>query len=169
MWDKKSRFTALVQATSSRLYRYAWWLCRDKHIAEDLVQETYARAWKSLGDLRDEKAALSWLMTTLRRENARRFEKIQPAYSDIEIEGVVDLYQHYDTSTEAFVLRQALIRLSVEYREPLILQVLEGWSCEEIAKHLDISINAVMTRLFRARKKLRDQVEGEVEGKVSKL
>ncbi len=71
MWDKKSRFTALVQATSSRLYRYAWWLCRDKHIAEDLVQETYARAWKSLGDLRDEKAALSWLMTTLRRENAR--------------------------------------------------------------------------------------------------
>jgi len=42
-----------------------------KHIAEDLMQETYGRAWKALGDLRDEKAALSWLMTTLRRENAR--------------------------------------------------------------------------------------------------
>lgn len=169
MWDKKSRFTALVQATSSRLYRYAWWLCQDKHIAEDLVQETFARAWKSLCDLRDEKAALAWLMTTVRRENARRFERVQPEFSVMEVDALADHYQHYDTSTEAFVVRQALVRLPVEYREPLLLQVLEGYSCDEIAEQLNISSNVVMTRLFRARQKLRELINGKKKGKVNEL
>jgi len=169
MWDKKSRFTALVQATSSKLYRYAWWLCQDKQIAEDLVQETFARAWKSLEDLREEKAALAWLMTTLRHENARRFEQVQAEFSAMEVDALADHYQHYDTSTEAFVLRQALVKMPKKYCEPLILQVLEGLSCDEIADQLEISTSAVMTRLFRARQKLREMINGNKVEKVSEL
>ena len=61
----------------------------------------------------------------------------------------------YDDSAEAFALRNALKRLPEDYREPLEMQVLGGFSCDEIAGMLDISSSAVMTRLFRARKKMR--------------
>ncbi|MCV5390693.1 hypothetical protein OFC62_38855, partial [Escherichia coli] len=59
-------------------------MCKDKAIAEDLVQETCLRAWKSLDSLQDEKAAKSWLITILRRENARRFERKQFDLVDID-------------------------------------------------------------------------------------
>jgi len=66
----------------------------------------------------------------------------------------------YDTSTEAFVLRQALAKLPDEYREPLILQVIAGYSIKEIALQMDLSTGAVMTRVHRARQKLRDTLQG---------
>ena len=69
----------------------------------------------------------------------------------------------FDTSTEAFVLRQALARLPEDYREPLIMQVLGGFSCEEIAEALGISSSAVMTRLFRSRKQMREILTGDAE------
>ena len=61
MWNKKSRFTVIVEALSSDLYRYAYWLSGDKHTAEDLVQETFMRAWRALDSLRDEHSAKAWL------------------------------------------------------------------------------------------------------------
>lgn len=158
----------IVNALSADLYRYAYWLCKDKAQAEDLVQETYARAWRSLDSLRDEKAAKSWLITTLRREHARQFERTRPQIVDIDMEAVADTTTEYDTSTEAFVLRRALAELSEEYREPLLLQVLNGYNCSEIAEQLDLSSSAVMTRLFRARQVLREKLT-EVETTESKV
>lgn len=73
--EKKVRYEKLVQVYHSELYRFAYWLCRDPNIAEDLVQETFLRAWRSLDSLLDQKAAKPWLLTIVRRENARRFER----------------------------------------------------------------------------------------------
>ena len=101
MRDKQTWFTALVNALSADLYRYAYWLCRDQDMAEDLVQETFARAWRSLDSLRDDRAAKSWLLTTLRREHARQYERTQPEFTDTDIEELVDPRPDYDTSTEA--------------------------------------------------------------------
>ncbi len=61
-----------------------------KPVAEDLVQETFLRAWKSLDSLTDAAAAKSWLITILRRENARRFERKQFDYQDIEQDVLLD-------------------------------------------------------------------------------
>jgi len=161
----------MVDALSSDLYRYACWLCKDKTLAEDLVQETFTRAWRSLDSLRDEKAAKSWLFTTLRRENARQYERIRPDFADVEVEDIADSHQDLDTSTEAFVLRRALSKLSEDYREPLVLQVLGGFSCDEIAQQLGVSKAAVMTRLFRARQTLREILIGndQIDTEVRKL
>ncbi len=148
-------FEDLVVCYSKDLQRYALWLAGDRHTAEDLVQETLLRAWKSLHKLQNPKAIKGWLITILRRENARRFERYQPQISSIPTEELGDRHQDYDTSTEAFVLRQALDALPVEYREPLILQVVHGFSQKEIALRLSISSAGVGTRLFRARQKLR--------------
>jgi RNA polymerase sigma-70 factor (ECF subfamily) len=161
VWDKQSRFTALVNALSGDLYRYAYWLCGQRAAAEDLVQETFARAWRSLDQLRDDAAAKGWLFTTLRREHARQFERVQPAFENTNIEDIADYRRDFDDRPEALALRLALARLPQEYREPLVLQVLGGFSGEEIAAMLGVTSNTVMVRLYRARQKLRQQLSGE--------
>ena len=151
---KRSEFEGLVRAYSPELYRYAYWLCRDRFTAEDLVQETFARAWSALSALRDAQAARKWLYTILRREHARLYERKR---LDIDAEQDLDAIPDYRStavSTE-FELREALHGLPEAYREPLLLQVVGGFSCEEIAAIMEITIGATMTRLSRARLALR--------------
>ncbi len=152
MGNAQVRFEALVHAWSADLYRFAFWLCRHRAQAEDLVQETFLRAWRSLGKLREERAAKSWLMTIMRHEHARQYERYRPEFEDIELDeiGVATA-----PTVDALLLRRALLTLSPEYREPLLLQVLGGYDCGEIASLMNLSKGSVMTRLFRARQKLR--------------
>lgn len=163
MWHKEARFTALVNALSGDLYRYAFWLCRHREHAEDLVQETFARAWRAIEDLRDDRAARAWLLVTLRREHARYYERERPVMTDIDPDTMPALRRDFDGSTEAWVLRRELARLSIDYSEPLILQVLGGYSGEEIAEMLNLTPAAVTTRLFRARQQLRRALRGDVD------
>jgi RNA polymerase sigma-70 factor (ECF subfamily) len=156
MIDKKRKYALLIEAHSQDLYKYALWLCKDKAMAEDVMQEAFLRAWKSLDNLREAKAAKGWLFTIFRREHARQFERKRFDYTDVEsMDTIADARMGYDDRPEAYALRNALKRLPAEYREPLEMQVLGGFSCNEIANILDISSSAVMTRLFRARKKMR--------------
>lgn len=163
MWTRDAGFTALVNAYAGDLFRFAYWLCRNRDDAEDLVQETFARAWKFLDTLQDETAAKSWLLTTLRREHARRYERSRVEDHSIPLDGmeVADTHRDLDDSVEAFNLHRALAEMPVEYREPLVLQVLGGYSCKEIGAMIDASESAVMTRLFRARQRLRLALAGE--------
>lgn len=165
MISKQRRYETLVRALHGDLYRYAYWLVHDKAVAEDLVQETFLRAWKSLDSLKDEKAAKAWLITILRRENARRFERKQFDLTDIDDHHVADLHSTSpDQDAEHHLLRQKMAQLEPDYREPLILQVLYGFSGDEIATILELNRNTVMTRLFRARNQLRDALGGnEIE------
>jgi len=159
MRAKQAMFTALVNAHAADLYRYAFWLCRDRTLAEDLVQETFARAWRAFDSLRDHNAARQWLITTLRREHARLFARQQPEIIEVDLDGLESVQPGYDTRVEVLVLRKALAKLPNEYLEPLLLQVLWGYSCDEIAGLLGLSGGAVMTRLSRARRKLRNLLE----------
>lgn len=159
--DRESRFNALISVYMDDLYRYAYWLTHDRAVADDLVQETMVRAWKSMDRLQNPKAVKGWLITILRRENARRFERYQPKQSAIPTEELAARKAEYDTSTEAFVLRRALERLPEDYREPLLLQVIHGYSQKEIAAQLGLSSAGAGTRLFRARQKLREMLDAE--------
>ncbi|NOH70683.1 sigma-70 family RNA polymerase sigma factor [Vibrio pectenicida] len=158
--DRQRKYEALVRAYHRDLYRYAYWLCKDKSVAEDLVQETCLRAWKSLESLQDEKAAKSWLITILRRENARRFERKQFDLVDIDDHAndakVSDAPHHQSQWIQAQIMK-----LEDEYREPLFLQVVGGFSGEEIGEILGLNKNTVMTRLFRARNQLKDMLDTE--------
>jgi RNA polymerase sigma-70 factor (ECF subfamily) len=132
------------------------------------VQETFLRAWKALESLKDPNAVKSWLFTIYRRENARRFEKIRPETTPIDDVNVDKFAQLEDdfAKTEVIALRECLKELPGEYLEPLLLQVLGGYSCDEIGEIMDIKPGAVMTRVFRARKKLRAILEDDgVEGR----
>lgn len=161
MKAKQKRYEALVHAFHADIYRYAYWLVKDKAVAEDIVQETFLRAWRSLDSLNDNQAAKAWLITILRRENARRFERKQLETVDIDDVSVFDEDISAEQDVHQRELGRLLSTLSDEYREPLILQLLFGFSGEEIATHMRLNKNTVMTRLFRARNQLRDVLERE--------
>ncbi|ROQ29909.1 RNA polymerase RpoE-like sigma-24 subunit [Gallaecimonas pentaromativorans] len=159
MNSRQRRFEALVGALSTDLYRYGLWLTSDPGVADDLVQETFLRAWKYLDDLKDEKSARAWLITILRRENARRFERKQFDMTDYEEAHIADEHSlDSETQLSQLELQRAMGQLAVEYREPLVLQVLFGYSGEEIGQMLELNTNTVMTRLFRARNQLREML-----------
>lgn len=155
---REQLFNELFYRYENDLRRYAYWLAGDKPTADDLVQEALLRAWRSLHKLKDVQAGKGWLLTILRRENARRFERKRLKETNIPLEELRARERGFDTSTEAFVLRRALNQLPDEYREPLLRQVIDGYSQKEIAAQLGISPAGVGTRLFRARRKLRDSL-----------
>lgn len=143
------------------VFRFVYWLCRDRALAEDVVQETLLRAWRSLDSLGDEKAARPWLLTIARRELARVFERKRLPIVDIDAANEAEPdAMAVDDRHEVEEMRRAILKLDVVHREPLVLQVLLGYTTEEIARHLDISVAAVLTRLFRARQVLRQQLVG---------
>ena len=154
MFETKARFERLVRAYSGELYRYGYWLCRDRFIAEDLVQETFARAWSAWSTLRDETAARSWLYTILRNEHARLFERKRLDVADgLDLDAIED--ERLRNLSPELEMRDALHALPDGYREPLLLQVVGGFSCQEIAGIMKLTPGAVMTRLSRARLVLR--------------
>lgn len=167
---RHNRFNELAEAYGADLYRYAMWICGNDALAKDLVQETFLRAWKALDSLNDIGAAKSWLITILRREYARTFERKVPKFTDVDTVVVPEETElEPDDRTELRLLRQGIVGLPDKYREPLLMQVVLGYSCKEIAAALNISDSAVMTQLFRAREQLKaklqkDGVTGNVHG-----
>ena len=170
MLSKQRRYDSLVRALHADIFRYAYWLSGNKQVAEDITQETFLRAWRALDSLNDDKAAKAWLITILRRENARRFERKQFDYTDIEQEHLEDVFSgSSEDMTEQYWLQRQIGKLELEYREPLLLQIIGGFSGDEIAELLDLNRNTVMTRLFRARNQLKDALEqpdarGQING-----
>ncbi|MDH4002249.1 MAG: sigma-70 family RNA polymerase sigma factor, partial [Xanthomonadales bacterium] len=147
---RQATFTQLAQTYGTDLYRYAMWICGNDALAKDLVQETFLRAWKALDKLKDNKAVKSWLITILRREYARTFERKVPKFTDVDSVVVPeDSELEPEEQTEMRLLRQGIMKLAPKYREPLLMQVVLGYSCQEISEALDVSKSAVMTQLFR--------------------
>ena len=129
-----------------------------------MVQETFARAWRSWAELRDVTLAKAWLITILRNELARAFSCQKPA---LDIDGVSEAELPALPSFESQLETAQIVSLLPEtYREPLLLQVLGGFSCAEIAGMLGTTEGAVMTRLTRARQALRKQYEPMEKRKV---
>ena len=158
--ERRQRFDKYVGVYHQDMYRYAAWLSRDKSIAEDVVQEALLRAWKSLDALREDTSAKQWLLTIVRRENARYFERKRLETVDIDnLTASQAALLAEQPNEELDDMRQAIYELDDDYREPLVLQVLMGYSTNEIAGQMGLKQGAVLTRLHRARAKLKEQME----------
>lgn len=138
------------------LLRFALWLARDRATAEDVVQEAMLRAWKARGELAEAGAGRAWLLTIVRREHARLYERKRFELTDVDALVASDDPQLAAADQQELgELRAAILRLPDDYREPLVMQVLGGFSTQEIANELGLTQSAVLTRLFRARDQLR--------------
>ena len=139
---RRDGFETVVRAYANDVFRYLYWLCRDRSLAEDLSQETFARAWGAWEDQRDEKALKAWLFTIARNEHARTYERkrldVDP---DVELDTIVSR-----TASDpglSIDMRRAFGLLPETYREPLLLQVLGGLTSEEIAASMGSTEDAV--------------------------
>lgn len=149
--------TQLFASLRPELLRFAYWLARDRSIAEDVVQEAMLRAWRSREALKDAAAARGWLLTIVRREHARLYERKRLETVDLhEVVAQEDgALAAPDADGKLTELNAALLELPDGYRIPLVMQVLGGFSTAEIGRELELSSAAVLTRLFRARNQLR--------------
>lgn len=158
----------LIEPLIPALRRYAYALRRDHAAADDLVQDTLERAllhWSSRrsdGDLR------AWLFTILRNLHVGSHRQAQRRGTVVEIDEteLPDSASGPDTVLEAHDVLAALDHLPEEQKSLLLLVGVEDFSYQEAARILDVPIGTVMSRLSRARKRLRSIVEG---GRVTLL
>jgi RNA polymerase sigma-70 factor, ECF subfamily len=160
-----ARFEQLCGPFRNDLLRFLIWLCRDRALAEDVMQETLLRAWRSFDSLSDTAAVRPWLLTIARRELARTFERKRLPM--IDLDAAVNSHDKALSVTESHDIedmRRAIMELETTYREPLVMQVLLGLTTEEIAEQLEISVPAVLTRLYRARELLKTKMNSAEKG-----
>jgi RNA polymerase sigma-70 factor (ECF subfamily) len=161
----RSDFGAAALEQIDALYGYALTLTHDPTAAEDLVQETYLRAVRAAEQFTPNSNLKGWLFVILRNAwlNNLRHERHGPRFTELEEEEKTA--QLEDTANDPYVLylrklereeiRQAINSLPILHREIVVLRDLEGFSYQEIATMLGCPAGTVMSRLGRARKKLR--------------
>lgn len=160
--DQSVQFEQVVLPHLDAAYNLARWLAGNDHDAQDIVQESFLRAFRFVGGFRGGNSR-SWLLTIVRntaytwlRKNHAgpvinlEAEELAEIEDPAALAGDVALLQTADAGR----LRTALEQLPVEFREAIVLRELEGFSYKEIAEVADVPIGTVMSRLARARKQL---------------
>ena len=155
---RHARFERLVAHRRRHLFRYACRLSGNRDTAEDLVQETLLRAWRSIDKLQQPDAVWGWLLTILRHEHARHLRDPWGHIVRTPVERLPCTRPTVDRLADAHLLRELVNTLPIDLRAPLLMQV-GGYSLREIATCLGISAAGVGTRLFRSRKALRARLE----------
>jgi RNA polymerase sigma-70 factor (ECF subfamily) len=164
--DRTDHVQGILLENIDGLYSYALTLTRNHAEAEDLVQETYLRAIQAMGRLRANSNMKGWLFTILRNAwfNQLRKWRNGPSMIGIEVEDRVadsiaepskDSHDLYVSKLEAEQVRAAIQELPLDFREIILLREYEELSYQEIASVLDCPVGTVMSRLGRARAKLR--------------
>lgn len=159
------------------LYGYAMTLTRDKTEAEDLVQETYLRAVRAANQPAPEENLKAWLFVVMRNawlniirhkhHGLRIFESDEEQVAAAASDTTYDPHVVYLRKLEREQVREAIEKLPDAYREIVVLRDIEGFSYQEIATVLNCPAGTVMSRLGRARGKLRDALS--VRQKVYRL
>jgi RNA polymerase sigma-70 factor (ECF subfamily) len=157
-----AEFNALVDAHAPALYRIAYRMVGDRHEAEDIVQETYRSAWKSRDAYEEGRGDRAWLASILRRRVVDRWRRHAPPSTfaadhppDVEVPAVDPLAGEYTDE-----MQQALAQLPAELRETLLLVVVGELTHQETADLLDIPLGTVLSRVSRARRRLRELLVG---------
>ena len=161
----------LLQHLSS-LYNFAFSLTSNQDDADDLVQETFLKAYKFLNSYQSGTNAKAWLFRILKNSFINDYRKASKEPPKVDYQEVESYYNSDDVDVKMTTdlrvdavngmmgdeVAMALNNLDVDYRTIIILCDLEGFKYEEMAKILDIPIGTVRSRLHRARQLLKEQL-----------
>jgi len=157
LWNHRTQakrrkvYETWVRDHAADLYRMAYRLCGEAETAEDLVQEMFYHAWKDMARLRETAKARAWLYQILRHRYAHwvrsRTRRLPTASSDQGAERI-------DPNPQ-----RVLDELDDTLKAPLLMVFLEGMTCQEAAEVLDIPLGTVLSRIHRARQRLRPYFE----------
>lgn len=160
----------LLQAHRNGVYRYGLQVCRTTEDAEDALQETLWAATRAVRSFRGAASSIvSWMFTIIRRECYRLIDRRHESRQSMEsLESQPDPSvgpdDDLDARRRAELLASALTTLDPIQREVIILRDIEGLSAPEAAAQLGISVQALKSRLHRARVNLRDRIEARFNG-----
>ena len=147
-----------------RLRRYAIGLAGDVSTADDLVQDCMERAWKNRSTLKDDTAIFGWLRAILNNVNIDRVRLRRRRPDETEsLDAVSDTLASAtegDSAAPSMDVVRAMNQLTIEHRQMLLLIGVEGLSYREVADELGLPIGTVMSRLARARERLRALLGG---------
>ncbi len=163
-------FEQLALPLFDRLYNFAHWLTQNRDEAEDLVQETYFKALKGFPSFQQGTNFKAWIFRILRNTflNTRTGLKAATVPLDPEDQDAVLPAERETPETILLdragreMLQAAIEELPIVYREVLLLCEVEELSYQEIASTVGIPLGTVMSRLARARRKIRESVESRV-------
>ena len=161
--EERELFAGLAVPLLRPLYNFARWMARDPHEAEDLVQETYARALKGFASFQPGTDFRAWMFRILRNAFLSARKKQNVPHVSVEEEGEEAVLPAAPDTPESLLLagdarqriRAALERLPEAYREALLLCDVEEMRYAEIAELLGVPVGTVMSRIARGRKLLR--------------
>ena len=175
MANRRDEFEALLGPHFDALFGYALRLTRDRNDAEDLMQESVFRALRGFGGFRAGTNFKAWMfrITTNTFVSGKRRERRAPALVDeldvaapasealeVELRDAATDWATVFSETVEDELKQAVDELPEEFRLPLLLSSLGDLRYKEIAEALSVPIGTVMSRLFRARQRLRHSLRG---------
>jgi RNA polymerase sigma-70 factor (ECF subfamily) len=158
----------LIDAHYQALYRYAYRLSGSSADAEDLTQETFAKALSRIGQLREPDRAKAWLFRILRNGYLRRVRD-QKRHRVIPLDAVGDLPERPTgelPDIDPARLQLALNELDESFRTPIILYYFEEFSYRDIAEQMELPIGTVMSRLARAKVYLRTALTTPTKSEV---
>src|ERR671932_1977368 len=166
-------FEKLYQRHVGDVYRYALVVLRNPDDAEDVAQTTFMNAYRAFQRGERPRAPQNWLMTIAHNVCRQRFRQSARRPNELPLEEDVADVVPDETGPSAEDIRRALGHLAFNQRSALVMRELEGRSYQEIGEILDLSVSAVETLIFRARRALREQLEtsltcGEAELAISK-
>lgn len=170
--EKDAQFEKEFMPLINSLYNFAYRLTLDEDDANDLVQETYLKAYRFFNSYEQGTNAKAWLFRILKNSFINDFRKKSKEPSKVDYQEVESFYNSDDIdeniTTDLRVeslqdmigdeVANALNSLAVDFRTIIILCDLEGFTYEEMAKILDIPIGTVRSRLHRARNLLKDKL-----------
>src|SRR5256714_11103499 len=156
-------FEKLYQRHVGDVYRYALVVMRNPDDAEDVTQTTFMNAYRAFAGGERPRTPQNWLITIAHNVCRQRFRQLQrrPNELPLEEEELAQLTPDEDAPT-AEDIRRALSHLAFNQRAALVMRELEGRSYAEIATVLNLTTSAVETLIFRARRALREQLEGSL-------
>lgn len=160
--DRES-WPKFLEETHVVAYRYAFRLCGDAADAEDLTQQAFLAAWERRDQLREADKAQAWLLAILRHAFFRLRKKRLRERGEGPVlppEEVPDPGAGADATADRLDVQTTLATLPEEFRLPLALFYFENLTYREIADELEIPVGTVMSRLARAKERLRDALEG---------